>query len=471
MKGFNSQIGSVGDAFDRFAQNVSRAFGNVRDLFDGLKQAVLGFFNDLLGHSLQNLVRQTLGGLFGNSGGAGGGLGNLFRTPSFAGGGGGNPFQAIAQAFAGGAGGEISAPPSISAAALGRIAGAGFAAAIPGDVGSAAGGAAGGAFGRAVSGAAGSAAGGFSFSALGKSLGNLAPFLGLQLGSGIGGTSTAGNILGGIGGALGGLVLGASTGAIGGSLGSLFALSGALGPAALVAAPLLLIGGALLGKAKQRHRDEEASGEMIRQALASIDQLAAGISSDQIEGAQARAVFDTQILGTFRQQIGGLQTASVRESRLKNTTRDLENVYQARIPPLVADQVKRRNDAVRFAAIDRRLVPQFAIGGISTGGIALLHPNEMVLTPQHQFAVRSIAGPDIFDRVGVPGVQQSRVFDDGGIMPSVSDRGGQTIVINLDAVVDAEGIFIKGGSGRNAENLVVNHVNAKLMRKNRKTFI
>src|SRR5262249_35299042 len=60
MRGFNSQVETVGDAFDRFGQNVSRAFTNIRDLFGGLKQAVLQFFNDLVGQSLQNLVRSTL---------------------------------------------------------------------------------------------------------------------------------------------------------------------------------------------------------------------------------------------------------------------------------------------------------------------------------------------------------------------------------------------------------------------------
>jgi hypothetical protein len=59
MRGFNSQIETSGDAFDRFGQNVGRAFMNVEDLFNGLKQAALGFFNDLLGQSPQGIVRQT----------------------------------------------------------------------------------------------------------------------------------------------------------------------------------------------------------------------------------------------------------------------------------------------------------------------------------------------------------------------------------------------------------------------------
>src|SRR4029434_7588862 len=63
-----SQIDTVGDAFERFGANVSDAFRNIGDLFGGLKRAVLSFFNDLLGNALQNLVKNTLGGLFGSLG-------------------------------------------------------------------------------------------------------------------------------------------------------------------------------------------------------------------------------------------------------------------------------------------------------------------------------------------------------------------------------------------------------------------
>src|SRR5262245_6314156 len=83
MKGFAEATLSVGDAFDRFGASVAHAFGNVRDLFGGLKRAVLDFFNDLIGSTLQNLVRGTLGSLFGGiSAPASISGGNIFRTPS-----------------------------------------------------------------------------------------------------------------------------------------------------------------------------------------------------------------------------------------------------------------------------------------------------------------------------------------------------------------------------------------------------
>src|SRR5262245_53334469 len=110
MKGFAEATLSVGDAFDRFGASVAHAFGNVRDLFNGLKQAVFGFFNDLVGSALQGLVRQTLGPLLGSAGNLfGGGIsapasasgGGLARSFSSAFGGGGG----IGSIFSGGGGG------------------------------------------------------------------------------------------------------------------------------------------------------------------------------------------------------------------------------------------------------------------------------------------------------------------------------------------------------------------------------
>src|SRR5262249_45638373 len=144
-----------------------------------------------------------------------------------------------------------------------------------------------------------------------------APLLGLTLGASLGGRSTLGTIAGGIGGALVGI--GATAAPAGaGFLAPLFS-----NPFTAIACGSLLIGGLLLGKAAQRRSDEEASGQMLTQALNAIDQLANGISSDQIDGSQARAIFDNEILATFIQQINTLKTKSVRDSRLTNQVRDL----------------------------------------------------------------------------------------------------------------------------------------------------
>jgi len=394
MKGFAEATTSVGDAFERFGQNVARAFGNVRDLFNGLKQAVLGFFNDLLGSTLQNLVKSTLGGLFG--GGGGGGFGNLFR--SFAGGGGG-----------------LSAPASVSSGGLlgglfgGGAARGGSSSAIDQF------------FGGSVPRTAGSVSSGFSFGALGSSFASAAPLLGLSIGSSLGGQSTFGNILGGIGGAL-----------------------AAFNP--LLAAPLL-VGAVLLGKAAQRRKDEEASGQFLTQALDAILQLKTGIATDQIEGSAARAIFDSNILGPFKTQIAGLKTRSVRESRLTNQVRDLNNNYNDLILPEIAAQIQRRATAASNALTHSRLIPEFAVGGITRGGLAVLHPQEMVLTREHQSAIRSIAGANVFDRAGVPGVKPDARFDHGGVMPSGAPQ--EPLVINLAVKVgmapkDAEQVATVG---------------------------
>jgi tape measure domain-containing protein len=467
MRGFGSATETVGDAFERLGQNVSRALTNTKNLLDNLKQAVIQFFNDLLGQSLQNLVRQTLLPIAGLFPGAAqqGALGGLFRTPStFPAGGGANAFQSIANAVSGGGGGGgggggLAAPPSVSA--TGIFANGQFAAGLAGNAGNpfaprqgATGIFANGQF------AAGLAGKGGFFSSLFSNLAASAPLIGLGIGSSFGGQSPVGQVLGAAGaGAVGlGVSFGASIFGAGGGLAS--AALAALGPAALIGAPLI-VGAILLGKAKQRKADEEASGQFLTQALTAIDQLAASVGSGQIDGSQARTIFDTQILATFKAQINTLKTASVRESRLTNQVRDLENVYQARIPPLLADVQRRQADAARFASIDSRLLPQFATGGIVRGidqGFdsvrALLRPGEMVLNLAQQANIRAMAGSGIFDHAGVPGVNQSGRFAAGGIASPASS----TIVINLDAVVDSEGIFIKGGSGRNAERLVVNHI-------------
>jgi tape measure domain-containing protein len=460
-RGFGSAMDTVGDAFERFGQNVSRALTNTKDLLNGLKNSVLQLFNDLVGQGLQNLVRSALAPLLGLGGGGGvgggGGIGGIFRTPSTF------PAQ-IAQAFAGGGSGSISAPPSISLGPFGF--GNGFNIFSGGGGGSSS---AKSPIDEFIGASVPRTAGKINFlSGIGRSIASAAPFLGLGLGGSLGGQSITGQILGSAGGFLGGAALAA---AVTPGIFSAGALALFSNPITAIAGAGLLVGGLLLSKASQRKKDEEASGQFLTQALQGIEQLATAVATDQLEGSQARAVFDTQILGTFRQQISGLKTKSVVESRLKNQVNDLNKVYEARIVPLISEQQKRRDDAVklsadqaRFLAFDRRLVPQFEIGGMSHGGLALLHANEMVLTPTHQRDIRTIAGPDIFDRVGVPGIQNPPIFDYGGLMPS----GGQSPTIVIEKIVlyhgmsesGAEELVAVGMKGRRGENIVASALEA-----------
>ena len=375
MQGFADATLSVGDAFEQFGNSVARAFGDVRNLFAGLKQAVLSFFNDLIGSTLQNLVRGVLGPIFGGGGGTG--IGGFFQ-----------------RAFAGAGGGGISAPASIS-----------------GGVGSFFSGGGGGslAFPGAqspeffnVSGGAGRTS---FFGGIGKSFAAAAPLLGLGLGGSLGGQSIPGQIAGSAGGLLGGGAIAGFSGALGAKAAAFFT-----NPFTIAIGAGLLVGSFFLGRSKQRKQDEELSGQFLTQALQGIDQLAAAVASGQITTlAEARSIFDSQILATFRQQIGTLKTKSVRESRLNNQVRDLRNQFEQRIPPLILEQERRASDAARFAAIDRRLVPEFAFGGTVPGVdrgrdsvLSLLRPGELVLTRGQQASVVAQSNPGVFDRAGVP---------------------------------------------------------------------
>jgi hypothetical protein len=232
---------------------------------------------------------------------------------------------------------------------------------------------------------------------------------------------------------------------------------------------LLIVGGILLGKAKQRRSDEEAAGELLIQAQQAIVQLKDAIASDQIDGSQARAIFDRDILGQFRQQIGTLKTKSVVQSRLTNQTRDLEKVYNDLVTPQIlaqearkaaglADVARRQSNALNFS----RQIPEFATGGTTRGGLVLLHPGEKILNRQQQSAVRAMAGPDVFERAGVPGPSRNRTFDIGGTMPS----GGinQPIEITMQAQViigksDATKIVVVGASTPQGRAVTVKNVN------------
>ena len=453
MRGFAAATESVGDAFERFGENVSRVFANVRDLFNGLKQAVLGFFNDLLGNALQNIVRSTLGGLFGQ---IGGGLGNLFRTPTFA------------QAFAGGSG--ITAPPSISGGGLGSIfsgifgggsSGTGRSATLSGGLGDF--------IGASVPRTAGKIGGGF-FSGIGQSLAAAAPLVGLSLGSGLGGQSVLGQIAGSAGGLLGGGAIAGFSGVLGAKAAAFFT-----NPFTIAIGAGLLVGSIFLGRAAQRRKDEEASGQFLTQALQGIEELAAGVASGQIPGAQARSIFETQILGTFRQQIGQLKTASVRESRLTNQVNDLRKVFEARIPPLIAEQERKAADAARFAAIDSRLVPQFAGGGTVPGidrgrdsVLAMLRPGEKVLTLPQQASVISQSNPSVFDRAGVPRtamrVGAAQAFQLGGTAQPSSfaspvGSGSINLFVQLGMTEkDSQQLVARAFDSRTGEEIVVNAV-------------
>lgn len=301
-------------------------------------------------------------------------------------------------------------------------------------------------------------------------LGSIAPLLGLSLGAGVGGTSVLGQILGAGGGlATGiGLSFGASVLGAGGGIGQ--AALAALGPIALIGVPLL-IGAFFLGKASQRKRDEEASGAFLTQAIQRIEELRRQVDTDQVDGSQARAIFENQILADFINQISQLKTESVRKSRLTNQVRDLRAVYDANLGPAIAAQQQRKR-------VNQNLIPEFATGGVVPGfnrGFdsvhALLTPGEIVLNQAQQAAIQSMAGMGVFAKAGVPdaGVQagMAQAFQFGGVARDFS----APISLNLEVSIGmsqsgAEEIFAAAGSSDTGQQVIVSSVRvAQKMRK------
>jgi hypothetical protein len=325
---------------------------------------------------------------------------------------------------------------------------------------------------------AGAAGGGF-FGKVGNSLAGAAPFLGASVGGSLGGQSIFGQIAGSAGGLLLGGAIGAATTTGVFSAGATALLTN---PFTIAAGAGLLIGSYFLGKAKQRRSDEETSGQYLTQALQAIDQLALGVGNGSIDGGQARQIFDTQILGAFKTQISQLKTKSVVQSRLTNQVRDLQKVYDARIPPLIAEQerqaaqeAQRAADARRFAGIDARLIPQFAGGGY-VGGIdrgfdsvkALLRPGELVLNRGQQAAVIAQSSPSVFRNAGVPAFNTTGRYADGGYVSGGGGQGGQAITIQelvIDAVVDAQGIYVVGATSANGQKIDIKNVRERRLNR------
>lgn len=455
MRGFSQAIETTGDAFDRLGQNIANSFRDVGSLLDNLKNAVLGFFNDLLGQSLQRVVGQVLSPIAVAFGGGGGfalpGGGNLFRTPS--------TFpqsissSAIQNLFSG-AGGGIGVPPSVTQQAqLAQV----FSS-IAGEVSGPA------TRPRRVTGAAGF----FNRFDLGGIFGGLAsaaPLLGLSLGTGFGGQSRLGQVLGA--GAGLGLGLGISFAAPILAEGGLAALGPAAlafaGPAAFIAAPLI-VGAIFAGRAAQRRKDEEASGEFLRQALQQIDQLAAGVGSGQIPGSEARGIFDNQILTPFIQQINTLKTESVRKSRLTNQVRDLRNVYEARIPPLIAEQEERRRAAEQTLEarrlLDSRLVPEFATGGRVPGSpyerrLIFAHGDELIINRSQQTAGLLMEAI----RAGVPGATTPTTPP--AIAPNTPSAQTQNVQVEIHLGTETQDqLFINGMTSENTRTATKKTLNS-----------
>ena len=206
---------------------------------------------------------------------------------------------------------------------------------------------------------------------------------------------------------------------------------------------------------------------MLTQAIQAIEQLRSAIASDQIDGSQARSIFENQILAQFRTGTGSLKTKSVRESRLSNQVNDLRKLFEDSVAPAIAAQEARKASqaadlATRSsnALIFARQIPEFATGGTTMGGLALLHPGEKVVNIMQQTRMRAIGGSNIFEMAGVPGIKQEPIFDTGGTM----GRGGLPVVIEnltIGYMVgrdDASRAFVLGASTPSGQAVTVKNV-------------
>lgn len=363
-------------------------------------------------------------------GGGGGGGGSLLRTPGF------NPLGFVSNLFSGGgsaagtgASGAVALNSTLTSAfgglsyntAAARSAGAAGvnlpifnSVQIPGITTPGINGAGTVGIGSAA------AAGKFSLGSVGKQLAAAAPFLGFSLGAAAGGQSTAGSLLGGIGGSLGGLVLAASTGALGGSLGSAFALSGALGPAALIAAPLLIGASILLGRAKQRKQDEPLADSYWVAYKDRLIELTSAVKRGSIDGDDALAEA-AKARAEAVAAISSIKTKSVRESRLRNQIPDVDRLFLEPLKQAAADQKNR-------VSLASKLIPEFAVGGVVPGApgeprLILAHGGEIIANPRQQT-------PELVDaaaRAGVPGLRDMQGAGTGTKEMQV------TLVIGTDA--------------------------------------
>lgn len=277
----------------------------------------------------------------------------------------------------------------------------------------------------------------------------LGPLVGMGLGQYAGGQSPFGQLLGGVGGALVGAGI---TGMLTGAAPLLFSnpVTAIIGGALLGASALI----GLASGAKQRRKDEEASGDYLREADAAIHKLKDAINNDEVQGyAQAKEAFENQILANFRNQIGQLKTKSVRESRLTNQVRDLYGTFDAVIQPAVDEQLKRKEMSRQRQLLSGLLVPEFAVGGFVPGAVGspqliLAHGGEMVVNPSQQTANLMHAAAN----AGVPGTQ-------GGGTAKSEPQQPQTINVTLVLGTEIQNqLFVNGAKSNSGFRAIIQQI-------------
>lgn len=371
-----SSYEAINDVVFRGVQKITGGISILDNLIAGLITRITNrLFQKLLdvlipgGSSSQNqqsaggsIVGSLTGG-FGGGRGGGGLLGNLFGGGSIT-----SPQSAQASLLSRifGGGGSMTAPASLSAAggswaSVGAQLGSGQlanAAQLTGPGGMFSGG-----------GLGGMLAGPGMMGALGGMLPLLGVGLGASLGVGAGGQSGLGQVLGGLGGALGGGALGLlGFTALGGTFSSpaLVAMLGVLGPAALIAAPLLIAGAIILKKNKERQLAEQVRNTAGIDTRTAIYQLLAEATAGRATLSMAKMQFE-EIHQNYLSKLAPIKDDKTRRNALlwwdhiAGISKDPGGATVALWPMIELAAIageKRQNDL-------KRMTPVFAHGGIN----------------------------------------------------------------------------------------------------------
>jgi hypothetical protein len=208
-------------------------------------------------------------------------------------------------------------------------------------------------------------------------------------------------IAGGIGAAFLAPSLFAATGVLG-SMGP--AIAGLLtNPFTAVIAGGLIVGAVLLGRKKQRQKEEQARDQLKGDVFNQLDLLLAQARKGSLDPITAK-VQATQVVDEYYKQVAQFKTGSVKKS-----AENFRPFFNAKIQAIVNAAYKAEQAQENLTHIS----PEFQTGGrvsmafegkvpgqYHSGAWIKVHGNEAVLTPRQ---IDNIGGPGILGQAGVPG--------------------------------------------------------------------
>lgn len=294
---------------------------------------------------------------------------------------------------------------------------------------------------------------------LGASAAVAAPFLGLSLGSALGGQSRLGRVLGGVGGTLlggaataflapsiftsifGGSITAPVFGSVGTGLGPAIA-SLLTNPFTIAAAGALLVGALILRRNQQRREDEKKRSQLATSGLTNLDEILKGVMNGSLDGTSGIA----QAMDIRKQYVEA--SSQIKDRKTRNHAL------------LDVSRLDLKIDAIRLAAQqqleerarDRKLVPEFATG-LNGGAIPgpagspqliLGHGGEYVINSSQQAAIGALV-------LALAAKGEASAASGGSAISRIA-QGAQSSAaggplfgdIIIEAEVDAEGMTVKG---------------------------